>query len=288
MTQANAPLPMSPAPDPIDQALTPLLAEPFASAWAASALNASTSSLSAATTEVRGRLLERLAASQAQMRPMVTARRARIQPRELASGVHETLLYSADPCRDARPGEPTLARLIDLAPGTSWAGPATSLNREWLVIRGAIHLGSQKLEPRDYHLAPAGTAAQPISSAEGACVFLRESACPADENEGSLTVRDQDAGWPDFAPGIQRRVLWSRQGQAAMLYYAQPGASVPHHNHGHDEECLMVQGELFLDDVLLQEGDYQLAPVGTGHKITATDTGVVIYAHGDLDLQFVG
>ncbi|MBL0392596.1 cupin domain-containing protein [Ramlibacter monticola] len=84
------------------------------------------------------------------------------------------------------------------------------------------------------------------------------------------------------------RVLWQHGGQAAMLYYARPGASVPMHTHGHDEECLMVQGELFLDDMLLQEGDYQLAPAGTGHRITETDTGVVIYAHGDLDLKFVG
>lgn len=73
-----------------------------------------------------------------------------------------------------------------------------------------------------------------------------------------------------------------------MLYHAQAGAAVPQHSHGHDEECLMVQGELFLDDVLLQEGDYQLAPAGTGHRVTETDTGVVIYAHGDLDLKFFG
>ena len=50
----------------------------------------------------------------------------------------------------------------------------------------------------------------------------------------------------------------------------------------------MLQGELFLDDLLLQPGDYQLAPAGTGHRITQTDTGIVIYAHGDLDLQFLG
>ena len=100
-------------------------------------------------------------------------------------------------------------------------------------------------------------------------------------------MHDRQAGWPDFAPGIQRRVLWQHQGQAALLYFAQPGASVPVHSHGHDEECLMVQGELFLDDMLLQAGDYQLAPAGSGHRVTATDTGVVIYAHGDLDLKFI-
>ena len=89
-------------------------------------------------------------------------------------------------------------------------------------------------------------------------------------------------------PGIRRRVLWTAGGEAALLYRADPGARVPGHAHGHDEECLMVQGELFLDDVLLQPGDYQLAPAGTGHRVTETDTGVIIYAHGDLDLQFNG
>lgn len=49
----------------------------------------------------------------------------------------------------------------------------------------------------------------------------------------------------------------------------------------------MLQGELFLDDLLLQAGDYQLALAGSGHRITETDTGVVIYAHGDPDLQFL-
>jgi quercetin dioxygenase-like cupin family protein len=101
-------------------------------------------------------------------------------------------------------------------------------------------------------------------------------------------VRDAEAGWPEFAPGIRRRVLWQHGTQAALLYHADAGARVPQHRHGHDEECLMLQGELFLDDLLLQPGDYQLAPAGSGHRVTETDTGVVIYAHGDLDLQFVG
>ncbi len=118
-------------------------------------------------------------------------------------------------------------------------------------------------------------------------MYLRESTLPAGAGGAAFTVRDDDSDWPDYAPGIQRRVLWQHAGQAAMLYRARAGASVPLHTHGHDEECLMVQGELFLDDELLQEGDYQLAPAGTRHRTTETDTGVVLYAHGDLDLQFV-
>jgi quercetin dioxygenase-like cupin family protein len=130
---------------------------------------------------------------------------------------------------------------------------------------------------------PAGSTPQ-LASRDGAHVFVREAEGPVERT----LVRDAEAGWPEFAPGIRRRVLWTDAGQAALLYRADPGAAVPGHGHGHDEECLMVQGELFLDDVLLQQGDYQLAPAGTGHRITETDTGVIIYAHGDLDLQFNG
>jgi quercetin dioxygenase-like cupin family protein len=31
-------------------------------------------------------------------------------------------------------------------------------------------------------------------------------------------------------------VLWQREGHVAMLYCTQPGAQVPPHSHGHDEE----------------------------------------------------
>ena len=38
---------------------------------------------------------------------------------------------------------------------------------------------------------------------------------------------------------------------------------------------------------LLQTFDYQLAPAGSEHIVTQTDTGVVIYAHGDIELHFL-
>jgi quercetin dioxygenase-like cupin family protein len=81
-------------------------------------------------------------------------------------------------------------------------------------------------------------------------------------------------------------VLWQGAGQASMLYHAEAGASVPEHGHGHDEECYAVQGEIFLDDLLMQPGDYQVAPAGSGHVSTATDTGTVLFVHGDAELQF--
>lgn len=280
MTSRPLPWPIEPAPDPVDHDLAPLLSDPLAAAWASD---------EAAPAALRGRLLERLAASRAASAAMVTSRLKCLAATELAPGVHARTLYLAPRDRALRPGEPRRARLIEIDPGCVWPAGDAEGHREWLVLRGAARVGETSLALRDYHAVPAGHASGAVTaSAQGAWVFLRESAIAAAPGDAALTVRDAEAGWPEYAPGIRRRVLWQRDGQAALLYHAQAGAAVPQHTHGHDEECLMVQGELFLDDLLLQEGDYQLAPAGTGHRITQTDTGVVIYAHGDLDLRFTG
>jgi|GEM_PF-654331 len=306
MTQSSTPLPVHPAPDPVDPALEPLLREPFASAYAHARAGAEGPPPQAASAALRDRLMNRLAASRVESQALFTARRTRLARVALAPGVHARTLYAAAGGRQ-RPGEPVRARLVELQAGSHWVGAAPGLHREWLVLQGSLHIGDVHLGLRDYHVAPAAAPAdepaQPapgrvpdgaapgdaaeLRSEAGALVFLRESVAPAGSASAPCTVRDAAADWPDFAPGIRRRVLWQHAGQAAMLYLAQPGASVPLHTHGHDEECLMVAGELFLDDVLLQAGDYQLAPAGTGHRITETDTGVILYAHGDLDLKFV-
>lgn len=284
----NPPLQLRSPPDVADPDWAPMLSEPFARAWEQTLPN------DARSQALRERLLQRLAASREAEAGLFTARLRRLPGQPLAEGVSAQTLYLAQPGQTLRPGEPLRARVISLAPGARFEpdapGAGASLvarHREWLVLSGSAHLGEQPLSQRDYHVAPMGCIMPAWTSVAGARLFLRESDLPALPGDAPRTVRDADAGWPPFAPGIQRRVLWQRDGQAAMLYCAQPGAQVPQHSHGHDEECLMVQGELFLDDLLLQPGDYQLAPAGTGHRITETDTGVVIYAHGDLDLRFV-
>lgn len=282
MPSESLPLRIDPAPDPVDRDLEPLLAEPFASAW-----GARDAAGTAASGALRGRLLDRLAASRAASAVMVTSRLTQLPASVLAPGVVSRTLYAASRDRALRPGEPLRARLLELHSGSRWDGPPSEHHREWLVLRGTARIGDAVLQLRDYHVVPVGRACGAVGSDQGALLFLRESTIAARDDDVPSTIRDADAGWPEYAPGIRRRVLWQRDGQAALLYHTQPGASVPHHTHGHDEECLMVQGELFLDDVLLREGDYQVAPAGTDHRVTETDTGVVIYAHGDLDLKFV-
>jgi quercetin dioxygenase-like cupin family protein len=279
MKTANQPLPVQPAPEIVDAELAPLLAEPFAAAWPAG---------TGAPPALRDRLAARVQATQAAEAGMRTTRRRRAPREPLAPGVTRQTLYRAEPGAALRAGEPLQALLLELAPGAALpAAAADGRQREWLLLAGHATLDGESLALRDFHWRPAGSPQPALASPGGALVFVRESALAARPGDAALTVRDAEAGWPAFAPGIRRRVLWQRDGQAALLYHADPGAAVPQHTHGHDEECLMVQGELFLDDLLLQAGDYQLAPAGTGHRVTQTDTGVVIYAHGDADLRFV-
>lgn len=261
-------------PDSENDDLTPLLGEPFARAWTAPVTPEARQGLGT-------RLAGRLQASLQAERGMVTVRRRHQLGQSAPEGVLQRELYRAPADRALRPGEPRLASVFEMAPGTEVTLPAGGV-REFLVVQGSVEVDGELLGLRDFLLLPAGFALH-LKSDSGAQVFVRE--VDGGEPQRHL-VRDAEAGWPEFAPGIRRRVLWTAGGQASLLYQTDPGASVPVHRHGHDEECLMVEGELFLDDLLLQQGDYQLAPAGTGHRITETDTGVILYAHGDLDLQF--
>jgi hypothetical protein len=313
----NNPLPMAVPTEAHEPELGLLLSEPFAAACAAPP-----QALARLAQPLRDRLAQRVAASLKAEAPMHTVRRPQAPRQPVWPGVVTQTLYEAhrggvspQPVEGSaaaqpielptlRPGEPVRARLIELAAGVSfhanvlWAGLSDPpLHREWLVLSGSVCLNGQWLSQRDYHRSPADHDAESVvSSTQGALLFLREAFAPlpaplpipsqAPTAEIPHTVLDAQAGWPDFAPGIQRRVLWQQNGQAALLYWAQPGAQVPQHRHGHDDECLVLQGELFLDDVLLQPGDYQLAPAGSGHLTTQTHTGAVIYAHGDLQMNF--
>lgn len=229
------------------------------------------------TPELRERLFARVAASAAAARVMHTRRHAEAPLRAAGVGVRCAELYAAAP-GPARPGEPRRVCILELAPGARWAQAGNGGRCEWLVLRGQAHVDGHTLGEHDFLLGPGGAAQ---AGTDGALLLLRE----ADTPTAPLLQRAAQAPWADFAPGIRRRVMWQQQGEAAMLYRTEPDAAVPRHVHGHDEECLMLEGDLFLDDVLLRPLDYQLAPAGSGHAGVFTDTGVLLYAHGDAELD---
>jgi len=202
-----------------------------------------------------------------------------------SDGVRIRWLYQAASGRALRAGEPLRVRLVALAPDShnEWPLEQPRVRCEWLVMAGDVRIDGLPLVARDYHVTVARRGAFALSSTGGALLYLREAEPPADDFVAH-TARDRELPWLAHAPGIERRVLWQRGSESALLYRVQPGSAVPHHGHGHDEECLMLEGEVFVDDMLLRRGEYQLAPAGTTHEGVSSDTGGILYAHGDIDL----
>jgi quercetin dioxygenase-like cupin family protein len=235
---------------------------------------------------LRARLLQRVHASAAAARQMHTVRRGDRTEQRPAAGVTLVELYRATGVA-LRPGQPQRCGLVTLAPGSRWHpppfGPPAGLQRQWFVLSGAATIGAVGLAEHGFHAEDTGTgmAPAPLTSTVGATLLLREARAAG----GALHPTPLTDPWQDHGPGIQRRVLWQRGGHAAMLYRAAAGAVVPSHGHRHDEECLLLEGELFLDDILMLPLDYQLAPAGTTHRNVSTEHGALLLAHGDFDLH---
>jgi mannose-6-phosphate isomerase-like protein (cupin superfamily) len=272
--------PSNPSDDPLHLLLGPNFSEQFS---LNDGLNQNTKS----------NLLNRVKQSVASASDKVLTRFSRVRSTVINADVHIRILYASE-SKQLRQGEPLKTSVITLGPGaefnidqTQGLLDASDTHREWLIVSGEIELDHERLTTRDYKIIPAGFKVEHCQSKTGASIYVRESTVVARSEDTPQTIRDSSDFWPEFAPGIRRRVLWQRDGQAAMLYLTEPNAQVPHHSHHHDEECFMVQGELYLDDTLLQEGDFQLAKGGSQHHVTRTDTGVVLYAHGDFELRFI-
>lgn len=276
--------PIRPAPDPLADEPACLLQGALAEAWPEAP----------AAAGVRERLAARAARAARVNAAMVNVRRRDRVVLERTPDRLVQQLYARDGgVVGLRNGEPVRVRLAELAPRSRWMVPAepAGTGRDWLLLRGSVQLLAEgepalALGALDHHAQgdAASRATACVAAGEaGATLLLRECAPGA---RAAQTSREAPGQWADYAPLIKRRVLWRQGPQAAMLWLAAPGANVPQHRHGHDEECLMLRGELFQDDYLLREGDYQLAPFGSLHETVNTDTGALIYAHGDLEMQF--
>jgi quercetin dioxygenase-like cupin family protein len=89
--------------------------------------------------------------------------------------------------------------------------------------------------------------------------------------------------WVTSHAGVTVLPLATHRHVVSMLVRFEAGAGVPDHGHDIDEDCLVLEGDMFLGDILLQPGDYQLAPAGGTHFGETTDSGVLFYFHGALD-----
>src|SRR5215208_1314795 len=61
---------------------------------------------------------------------------------------------------------------------------------------------------------------------------------------GTITVRAGEGGWQTIARGVERKILYRREGRVTYLIRGQPGPRLPGHQHDDDEEIYVLQGDL--------------------------------------------
>ena len=248
------------------------------------------------------RLSPRLARSAERARHHVTARAADMRCEPGPDGVAVRVAYDINGAA-TQPGEPIRIRLVDLPAGVCVELPVDAgADSAWLVIDGDAQIGGVRCAALDYQQRSAGDSRVTLSSADGARLMLREARpYPPDPDGASAvfassvtpttrttrTTRADQMAWEPLADRISRRLLAPPRGAAAYLVRMAPGAAAPAHRHGHAEECMLLAGEMYLDDLLLLGGDFQLAQAGGLHHEASSEQGVLLAVHADLDLDVI-
>lgn len=101
------------------------------------------------------------------------------------------------------------------------------------------------------------------------------------------TVRVDALAWEPFLAGVERKVVSidKAEGTQVALYRVAPGASVPSHLHCVTEECLVLDGEIEIDGVVVRSGDVHLAFSGSRHGPLTSRRGALLYVRSDLEMR---
>jgi hypothetical protein len=189
--------------------------------------------------------------------------------------------------------------LLKLAPMASIPWPADARALEVLVVEGSLAISQggappTSLSPLNQCVLGPTAAWRLTAGSTGATLYVRSRTVglehlPAAEAQWWIAAQGAPlcaAGlvcpWSPYLEGVEAAALQSHGGVASMLVRIAPGAAVPDHGHGLDEDCFMLEGDMFLGDILMRAGDYQLAPLGCQHVGISSDLGGLFYFHGAM------
>jgi quercetin dioxygenase-like cupin family protein len=92
-----------------------------------------------------------------------------------------------------------------------------------------------------------------------------------------LTIHKGEGEWRSLAPRVSEKRLVDQAGLYACLIRMEKGGTLPPHDHATPEECVVLEGEVWLGDVHCRAGDFHLAPAGLRHGALRTDEGCLLY-----------
>jgi quercetin dioxygenase-like cupin family protein len=101
---------------------------------------------------------------------------------------------------------------------------------------------------------------------------------------GTTTIRASDGDWQSTLPGVKIKVLRRdvAAGNQTWLVRIEAGAVVPGHLHSQEEECLILEGELHVGDLVLRAGDAHIAAAGSTHPALLAPRGALLLLRSEI------
>jgi anti-sigma factor ChrR (cupin superfamily) len=109
---------------------------------------------------------------------------------------------------------------------------------------------------------------------------LLQRAHAAAQPDPHLTLRADEGRWRTLGTGIDMKILRREPGTVSYLLRMAAGMRVPAHDHDTDEECLVLEGEVWLGTTHAFAGDYHLARQGIPHGELHTESGCLLFLRG--------
>ncbi len=83
--------------------------------------------------------------------------------------------------------------------------------------------------------------------------------------------------WRSIGEGIQVKILRQESDSRSALVRMAANSILPAHEHDFDEEAIVLEGDVWLEDILCGIGDYHLAHAGSAHREIRTDHGCLLF-----------
>jgi quercetin dioxygenase-like cupin family protein len=100
----------------------------------------------------------------------------------------------------------------------------------------------------------------------------------------AVTVRARDGEWRALAPGVTIKLLRGDTSTGNMTAFIRmlPGSSLDGHAHTQTEECLVIEGEIFIGAHRVSAGDLHVATAGTVHEGIRSPRGALMLVRAEF------
>jgi quercetin dioxygenase-like cupin family protein len=102
--------------------------------------------------------------------------------------------------------------------------------------------------------------------------------------EGTTTLRADEGDWQGIAPGVTSKTLRidPTAGMRTILVRMCPQSTLDGHLHGRDEECFVLEGEIFIGNHRLSRGDMHIARAGSVHARIRSPNGALLMVRAEI------